>query len=693
MPVKNLIHLAAFAIAIGLPPVRSDATDAFSSLLQPTFAAHCVKCHGEEGRLEGEVNLLNLRSFSDLLRQPDLLETLIGVLSDQDMPPEEEEPLEVGTRDAMIQHLEAILEQSLATQSFASTPIRRMNRFQYNNAVVDLLELERNIFRLNERLMRRYTDYFHPEKGKMPPEVEVASRPLGKDRDLQRAEGFMGAAAFPQDLRAEHGYDNRADHLTLSPLLLESFLLLSQTIVDSRDLNPKECRSWNRFFMPPTDGDQLQAIRTRLTEFLRRAFRRPVNPETLDRFVAFAKNSLESGASFTTTMKTVVGATLASPDFLYLYDTQERGEASATRQPLGDFELASRLSFFLWSSIPDATLLDLAQRGELSEPSTLNAQIDRMLNDRRTARFCEAFPSQWLQLDRLITSIPDPEKFESFYFVGGYRVSMHMMMEPLLLFETVYIEDRSILELIDPKFSWRSDVLARSYNGDAKTRGGSVNKITFKRIPVTDPRWGGVITNAAVMTMTSSPTRTQPITRGAWVNTVIFNDPPDPPPADVPPLPEPDEGYLKNLTIRERFSEHRTRQDCASCHKQIDPLGFALENYGPTGLWRDKYENGRQVDPSGKLFNRHEFMTSVEFKRSIMKEKRRFVRGFSAHLLSYALGRELSPADSPALAKIAESAMSGQDSIRTILKMVALSEPFHHKNTRGAPLGEVEHEE
>jgi len=504
----------------------------------------------------------------------------------------------------------------------------------------------------------------------------------------------MSVAAFPQDLRAEHGYDNQADHLTLSPLLLESFLLLGHTIVESRDLNPEECRSWNRFFMPPTDRDPLQAIRARLARFLRRAFRRPVDPATLDRFVAFAEKSLASRASFTSTMKTVVGATLAAPDFLYLYNTQEKGgaTASAIRQKLDDFELASRLSFFLWSSIPDAALLDLAEMGQLSDPATLDAQIDRMLDDRRMARFCDTFPSQWLQLDRLVSSIPDPEKFDSFYFNDGYRVSMHMMMEPLLLFETVYIEDRSIMDLLDPKFSWRSDVLDRSYTGDATTRGGSVGTLTFKRIPVTDPRWGGVITSAAVLTMTSSRTRTQPVTRGAWVNSVIFNDPPDPPPAGVPPLPEPDEEHRKNLTIRERFFEHRTREDCASCHKQIDPLGFALENYGPTGQWRDKYENGREVDPSGKLFNRYEFTTAVEFKRSIMKEKRRFVRGFAAHLLSYALGRGLSAADSPALTDITESAMSGQHSIRAMLKSVALSEPFHHKNTRIAPLGEIEHE-
>jgi hypothetical protein len=210
-------------------------------------------------------------------------------------------------------------------------------------------------------------------------------------------------------------------------------------------------------------------------------------------------------------------------------------------------------------------------------------------------------------------------------------------------------------------------------------------------MPVDNPVEGGVITNAAVMTMTSAPTRTQPITRGAWVNAVIFNDPPEPPPADVPPLPEADQEKLAKMTIRERLDEHRKREDCNSCHKQIDPLGFALENFGPTGVWRDKYENGRDIDSSGTLFNKHDFKTGVEFKQILMKEKRRFVRGFTAHLLSFALSRELGPADSPTLDEITNKAMAGEDGMRSILKMIAMSKPYRYKNTSNADAGSAKH--
>ena len=638
--------------------------------------------------MEGKINLLALKSGDDLQSRPKLVEELITVLEDRQMPPEDEPPLPAVKRQRMVTQPQAMLRQALKTKGFVPTPIRRMNRFQYNNAVVDLLELDRDIFQLNERLLRRRQDYFRPETRQMPAEVRVSSRPLSKDIDNQRPEGFRGVAAFPQDKRAEHGFDNRADHLTLSPLLMESFLQLSQTIVESPDLNPNEGRSWNHLFAPPksepASTNERDAIRARLEKLLRRAFGRPVDPETLDRFTKFAEIQLASGASFENTMRTVVGAVLGMPDFLYFYESryeENPGNKGQGRQRVDDFELASRLAQFFWSSIPDDTLLDLAESGRLSDPKTLSTQIDRMLNDRQSSRFCDNFPAQWLQLDRLITSIPDPKKFSYFYY-NGYRTSMHMMSEPLLLFETVYVEDRSIVELLDPKFTWQSDMLRANYEGHAK---GSrdVQVQVFKRVPLDDPRRGGVITNAAIMTMTSTPTRTQPITRGAWVNAVIFNDPPEPPPANVPPLPEVDQEELAKLTIRERLALHRKRADCAGCHSKIDPLGFALENYGPTGVWRDKYENGRDVDVSGVLFNQHEFKTVVEFKRLILQEKQRFIRGFVAHLLSYALGRELSPADSPSLDDMTAKAMAGKDQMRAMLKSVAMSEPFLHKNTRG----------
>ena len=802
----------------------------FKEQIQPVLQKHCVACHGKDGKVKGKVNLLEIRSAKDLVANPELLESVIGVLEDGEMPPEDEPELPADVRKALVKNLVPLLDKALAESEFAHTPIRRMNRFQYNNAVVDLLELDRNIFRLNERFVRRYDNYFQPKTGKMPNAVKVASWPLSKDRDGHRPEGFRGVTPFPQDQRAEHGFDNRADHLTLSPLLMESFLALSQSIVESPDLNPRECRSWNTFFAEPgkpsvqhdgkfdaenknwikvtnspkervwtqhmrpwgaenwggghhliwmsrkagielelgfetkaagdglrvgftkapdygifellLDGepigkaydlfdpkvvrakdvripfkvspgqhrltirctgkneksksflfaiDELEvtgtseetkpepvtqdvagALRQRIPQLLRRAFRRPAEPATLQKFIQFAERNLSSGTSYEDTMRTITGAALATPDFLYFYESEGNGQVD-------DYELASRLALFFWGSIPDDALLDVAGSGKLKDEKVLSAEIDRMLNDPKASRFCDAFAGQWLQMDQLVTAVPDPKKYPWFYY-NGYRSSMHMMLEPLLLFETVFIENRSVTELLDPDFTWESAMLASNYKGQGNNRQDKV--LDFKRVPVTDKRRGGVITNAAVMTMTSAPDHTLPIIRGTWLNTVIFNDPPEPPPADVPPLPKPNEEELAKLTIRERFAEHRKRADCAGCHNKIDPLGFALENYDPTGVWRDNYENGRKVDASGELFNRYKFDGAVEFKEVLLKEKHRFFKGFTSHLLTFALGRELTPADSPAIQAITQEALNGDDRFRNLLKRIAMSEPFLHKNTQ-----------
>lgn len=644
-------------------------------------AEHCHTCHGKD-KTKGDTDLFRLKHESDFLREPELLANLLTVLRDEEMPPEDAEPLGTEQRSRMIPYLERLLHETSSQLPFKPTPIRRLNRFQYNNAVKDLLDLKRDVFFMPERMMRRRSNYFDPKAGKVPDEVRVQNRPLGKDHDGERPEGFKDVAAFPQDRRAEHGFDNRADHLTMSPVLMEQFLQLSQSIMDSPDLNPAECGHWEPFFSLPEGRDPVEAVRERLGPLMRHAFRRPVQPETLDPFVAFAAQELKMGSDFSDTMKKLVGATIASPDFLYLYQFQTENQEEATqlgRQPIDNFELASRLSFFLWVSIPDDELLLLAEQGRLSNPDVLSRQIDRMLLDGRSSRFCDIFPGQWLQLDRLISSIPEPERYPDFYF-AGYRASMHMMMEPLLLFETIYLEDRSVIDLLDPGFTWMSHVLSAARESKPPSN-FELQTIVYRREPVVDRRWGGVITNPAVMTMTSTPNRSLPITRGAWVNAVIFNDPPPPPPADVPPLPEADQEKLNQLTIRERFADHRKREDCAGCHRQIDPLGFALENFGPVGEWREQYLNERKIDPSGQLFGRHEFESIHDFKKVILNERRRFVRGFAAHLLSFALSRELGPADSPTLDAIADRVMAGENSLRTVLKMVAMSEPFLHKNT------------
>ena len=363
-------------------------------------------------------------------------------IKDGEMPPEDESPIAELEKQSILRGLESILQNSiLKNNCFARTPIRRMNRFQYANAVKDLLNLRVEVYPLPERMMRDRSNYFRPETGKMPDKMTVSSRPLGKSGLIEPR--LAGVAPFPQDLRAENGFDNQGDHLSLSPFLMESFLNLAGSIVQSTNFNNKTCGSWDALFQQPKEGSDILIVsRERLYPFLSKAFRRHIEENVVERYARYVEALVSSGKSFTDAMKETVSAVLASPRFLYLYDRQAR---NGSIEKIDDYELASRLSFFLWGSLPDEILMESAKRGDLSDPAILNQQVNRMLKDRRIKRFCDSFPSQWLQLDRIISSVPDVKKYPDFYYAPpNYRTTMDMMMEPLLLFENVLIEDRSI---------------------------------------------------------------------------------------------------------------------------------------------------------------------------------------------------------------------------------------------------------
>ena len=653
------------ADSTGQPTTRTRPLTERKSL-QAALKQHCVRCHGDK-KTEAEINFVKAFASkphgigSDL----NLLEKMIKALSSREMPPEDQKQPSEAQRQRWIAELKAILKTRLETQpGFARVPMRRMNRVEYNNAVKDLFQLSRDPFALPERTVRDIGGYFKPASGKMPNVLVVGNRAMGKSQFIGTGNTLPGVAAFPKDNRAEHGFNNRGDHLSLSPVLLESFFALSQSILNSREF-PTRAGNWKTLFVAPAglSGDKLKDEgKRRLKAFLRRAFRRDVPERVVALYQKRFLHKLSAGETFTSSMKATIAAALVSPRFLYVYAGS--GDNQSKTQSLDEFELASRLSFFLWRSIPDDTLLDLAAQKKLSDPKVLSAQVDRMLNDPRIKNFCDSFALQWLKLDQMVAAVPDNKRFRPYYFGGAtkmvYMVGMHMMLEPLLVFETVLIENRPIMELIDSDFTYRSEMLNRWYGRDKRRGRMEVIGIRFRRMPLKDRRWGGVITNAAVMTMTSSPLRTKPITRGAWLVSTIFNDPPKPPPPNVPKIEESDDKLRKQgLTLRNQLKAHVTDPNCAGCHKKIDPLGFALENYDPVGRWRDKYRTDLPVDSSGKLFNRHAFKGIVGFKDAILAEKPRFARAFSGHLLSYALGRKLDARDGPSLDGIVANSRKG----------------------------------
>ncbi len=258
---------------------------------------------------------------------------MIDVLDLNAMPPLDEPPLEPGIREHLIEQLTSILHTSIAKQvPYSQTPIRRKNRFQYNNAVTDLFQLKCAVFTLPERMMREHNGYFNPSSGRMADVVTVGSRPLGKSQMIESRLG--GVTAFPQDLRAEHGFDNQADHLSLSPLLMESFLHLGQSITQSPDFDPRNVGIWSKFFAVPRNERDLQGeVAGRLRPFLTEAFRRPVTAETLARYSAFTNAQIQTGVPFTDARKAVAAAVIASPRFLYLYETSHEDADGGKSHP------------------------------------------------------------------------------------------------------------------------------------------------------------------------------------------------------------------------------------------------------------------------------------------------------------------------------------------------------------------------
>ena len=671
------------------PPARLAVT---LDEMKPVLATYCYGCHGGKDKVKGKVNLKELTSGQDFLSNIELVRKAAEALAYQEMPPEDENQPEAEERRKLAALFNGYLEKHLK-DSGRLKPIvmRRLNRYEYNNAVKDLLQLKGDLYPLPEKVIRS-REYFNPASGRFPDTVQVSNRALGKNQIEQHI--LTGVSPFAIDLQAEHGFNNQGDQLSVSPILLESFLKLGRSIVNAREFDGYSAIT-DTFYRTPGEKDrELWPLITeqRLRPFLGRAFRSSISNELLARYVKFVMHEVERHGSYPQAMKSVTAAVLASPRFLYL--TERKRDAGA-EEALTPYELATRLSFFLWSTLPDEELLASARRGDLVQPEVYAAQVTRMLENPKSKALAENFARQWLRLDQLITAVPDFDRFQIYYSRIGceqWKFGLQTMAEPLLLFESIMVEDRSIMLLVDSNYSYRSDEMQSWYKDKVPFRNkGNRNRFStgsqpFSRRSLDSRREGGVITSAAALTMTSEPLRTSPIRRGAWVATVILNKPPPPPP-DVIPEIEQDDAVIeaRGQTLRERLVAHQENESCVSCHQKIDPLGFALENYDAIGRWRDTYRSGLPIDASGTLFGKGRFQDVIGLKDTLLANPEWFVRAFSEHLLAYALGRELDLSDKPALDKIAQEVMARKGQFSTVVSEVATSYPFLHKTNQLAP--------
>lgn len=409
-----------------------------------------------------------------------------------------------------------------------------------------------------------------------------------------------------------------------------------------------------------------EAAREIVARFADRAFRRPARPEEVERILKLYDRAEAEGERFENRVRLALEGVLVWPDFLFRVELDPPGATPGTSYPVGEYELASRLSYFLWSTMPDDELFALAARGQLRR--NLDAQVRRMLSDPKSAAFVQNFAGQWLTTRKLAYVAPDPEEFPGF----DEELRSAMVRESELFFEAILREDRSILDLLDADFSFVNGRLARHYGIEG------VTGPEFRRVNL-PPNRGGVLTLAGVLTLTSNPTRTSPVKRGKWVLDQILGTPPPPAPPDVPSLPE---GKQLTGSLRKVMEQHRENAMCASCHQRMDPIGFAFENYDAIGAWRDK-DGGTAVDPSGVLPDGRSFRGPGELKSILRGKKDQFSRCLTEKVLTYALGRGLEYYDRCAVDEIMEGLARDDYRFSTLITGVIRSGPFQKRTARG----------
>ncbi|HVS34760.1 MAG TPA: DUF1592 domain-containing protein [Gemmataceae bacterium] len=624
--------LTALAALGWIAPVRSapepdKKADASGSPqftdVQPILAKYCLSCHSRAKQRGG----LNLESFKDqgsALAKPKVWEKAKEYLHSGMMPPEgkpkpSEEELKV-----VFSWIDA---QVVSVQCNPNGPhdpgrvtIRRLNRAEYDNTIRDL--------------------------------VGVA---------------VHAADDFPAD-DIGYGFDNIGDVLSMSPILTEKYLDAAEKIVDAA-WKDDAARKRILFVQPASPKENRETARKILKAFAERAWRRPVSDDEMKRLLRFNDAAERNGDAFESGIKLGLEAILTSPHFLFRVEIdREPGDAA---HAVTDWELATRLSYFLWSSMPDDELFSHARQGDLHQPDVLEAQTRRMLKDPKAHALVENFADQWLLLRNLKSFAPDPAMFPSF----DESLRSAMLKETETYFEYVMREDRSILEFIDSDYTFVNERLAKHYGIDGVT-GDEFRKVTLK-----DGRRGGVLTQASILTVTSNPTRTSPVKRGKFILECILGTPPPPPPPDVPPLEEKKKS-TDGLSMRQMMEQHRANPSCAVCHQRLDPLGFGFENFDAIGAWRDR-DGKAAIDASGVLPDGKTFQGVAELKQILKAREQDFAHCFAEKMLTYALGRGLERPDRCTVDDVVKQVVEKKYAFSSVVLAIVKSDAFLMRRKKG----------
>lgn len=568
------------------------ATPDFEREIRPLVEARCIKCHSEK-KTKGGVDFTLFKDTSSALKKQKVWRNALEQIETKEMPPEDEEAMPDAERAKLagaIKGLLALLDSDdPATRDPGPPLLRRLTRVEYNLTIRDL---------------------------------------TGLDGDAAESVGM------PDDTPVT-GFATFAAGQTLSAALMEKYFAAADKLIErlkvaaepSAKKFDKDRAALDALFAGlPGAMDERAAAEKFIAGFARRAFRRPAKAEELAKLIKLYEAAAKK-EPFVKAALSMLKPVLVSPAFLFRAEKDGDGKEP---HRISDLELATRLSYFLWSTAPDETLLALAEQNKLSDEKVLDEQVKRMLASPKAKALAENFGSHWLQFRKVNEARPSTEFFPAFN--GKLRAAMYS--ETLTFFDKLREEDRSVLELLDSDYTYVNEPLAKLYGIDG-VKGEKLQRVSLKP----ELHRGGLLGMGSILALTSHTNRTSPTQRGKWVLEVLFANPPPPPPANAGQFKDDNKkGRKEPKDFREKLAMHATEASCAACHKKIDPLGFGLENFDAIGMWR---ESGKGIDASAQLPGGEKFNGVGELKKIVIRRQDEFERGMIGSMLSYAIGREL----------------------------------------------------
>lgn len=600
------------------PTAHADARKAFLNGVTPFVNAYCTECHSDR-KSKGGLNYQSaLKDPGSSASRKRWKQALANVKA-HDMPPKEAD--RQPTDDERQQFLDWIGKlKFLSAKDPGLFVIRRLTKTEYGNTLHDLFGVDPSIAR------------------DLPDEVSGA------------------------------GYLN-----TLSPLQSEQYLAIATQVLD-KAIPPGGTPSaeWLQpwFTTPPADGTDPKSAATLAARSLaRKAFRRPPSDAEIQTLLAVFDLGLANNLSYQDALRLMLKAILVSPSFLFITPASAAPQGQSII-PLDDHQLASRLSYLLWATMPDAELSALADSGQLHQPETLATQTRRLLADPRSRSLFDGFGTQWLGLGDLKSKTFDPAKFPQV----SADLRDAMIDEARLFFDSIVRENLSVIRFINSDFTFLNAPLAALYGMESSVTGPEM-----RRVSLTDPNRGGILGMPAVLAATSFPNRTSPVRRGVFVLEQVLGEHVPPAPPNVPALDKQDPSKVASLTLRQRTELHRTNAVCANCHNILDPIGFGLENFDAIGRWRSQDDSGGPIDATGDLPGNHHFSSPRDLKSIIATRTRDIARNLTEKLLAYALCRQLDGYDEVIVDQLMDSVAKDDFRMQSLITAIVTSYPFTHR--------------